>query len=440
MTSTGYSVELPNSEESARRAADSFLALLVHHEGHGDPLSAAQWPTFVRDVLTFLLTQVPVAGGGGAVSSPDVEAQEGVWMSLGHPHRRLLRDPFIAMLFKVTKLTMQLMNHQKELPNLLAFEPHEIEQMVDSVTLVTFVLRLNPMLETDQQRLIHHLEARPGAVRVLERRVRSIPFLSIPAAGIIEALRDFLKYKQWVGMLIIFVRAAVTGLAMKAVLALQKMQLAHDIVEQMIRKATEQQEEKDANLERRLATNQRARMSTLFRKDDAQVPKAEAKAEIADSHNEKKQEEQKADIYGTVGTKERASEESKQPPTETTTVPVVWQGDLRSGHGGAVHLQGPEPAEGVLQMISSQGVAYAVHRQALSIDDCAHQMGTALQDTIVGLVAVQSGNTTQKKIEQLMYDALKPLEQWSLFFFSNNLILLPFAHVSLLASTSKGHR
>ena len=220
MTSTGDSVELPNSEESARQAAAEFLALLGNEDGD------EEIPGFIRELFTFLLTQVPVAGGDGAVGSPDVEAQERVWMGDSHPYRRLLRDPFIALLFRLTKLTMELMNRERELPNLLAFDPHEIEQMVDSVTLVTFVLSLDPRLVVDQQRLIHYLEAHPGAVRVLESRVRSIPFLDIPATGIVDVLRDFGRYQQWVSMLIIFVRAAVTDLAVKAVTALRKMKEA----------------------------------------------------------------------------------------------------------------------------------------------------------------------------------------------------------------------
>ena len=208
------------------------------------------------------------------------------------------------------------------------------------------------------------------------------------------------------------------------------------MVEALIRTAKEQQEEKDANKAREVGTSQRARMLNFFRKDDAQLPEAEAKAKAETAHavTEMKQEEYNAAISGTVETKEGAPEESKkQPPTETTTVPMIWKGDLRPGHG-------PASAEAALQRTYSRGVAYVVHRRVLHVDDCALQVGTALQDIIVGLVAIQSGNSTQKKIEQLMYDALKPLEQWSLFFFSNNLILLPFAHVSLLASTSKGHR
>jgi hypothetical protein len=112
-------------------------------------ITTEHWTTFIRDLLELVLSQVEAADRPGEVHAPDVEAQEEVWMGKEHPHWQCPQQPFVALLFATLKLAMHLINGRGELANLLAFNERDVQQMVDSVDLLTFLLsRTRPVRRT----------------------------------------------------------------------------------------------------------------------------------------------------------------------------------------------------------------------------------------------------------------------------------------------------
>ena len=439
------------NEGQARDSATAFLS---------DRMSAnPRWPEFTHRVLSGLLLN--------RRGSPDVEELE---RRLKAEFPTFMEQPFILLLFKTTTFAMKIMNNNRNYPNTLAFPPDDVEMMVNNVTLLTVTAALKGNSNDDKRRLREMLAqpqygnclrswlAQPEHRAQIDEEVRQckpqisrlIMTIGIPlSSDVVGALVDDLinalmcdPVPSLTGHVDALITVVMSRLAPLLVFVMMmNPALAQGIpgaVEQMLNGAVQDLllpqiiERLSAEVKTQLPAlaEQASRCAAGIMKAALQLAHfREVPRRASQSIGKEKSDAVPVDVLtGVIRLLREGDEESKT--TDHSEEKRSQQGADGASASSTVDA---------CPIISDRGVQ--LNRRPSPLNDLQHTLdGINLDDDIVSLHVLQSSTTAAVEVMRTVEAAIKPLEQYSKGFFLNNLDLLPFVHVSLLATSASGNR
>jgi hypothetical protein len=258
---------------------------------------------------------------------------------------------------------------------------------------------------------------------------------------VITTLSDFANYTLGLSVLRPVIEQAMTGLAVDAVTSLGEPRRAQRIAEE--EKEKYKQKLRAPAQQQTASTQQDAIVAMMRSMHAARASQPAAQEAKYWERKEEKEARAKVDEANEVPAAATAPKASPQTSGGNDGPPVMWTDGLLSpkttpATPTTTSLLTTPASAAALPARASDGQQLVVRRLDLASLDLP--LDGFVNEDIVALVVLHSGNSPDKRIEDLMYHALKRLEKRSLFFLNNGLGLLPFCLVSLIAVTSKGHR
>ena len=368
----------PRSPAQARQHATDLL------QQHRREWSKPGWALFVRQVLMGLLSS----------NTPDLDALD-TQLQSNEQTRCWLEQPFLRLLYEVTKAVMRVLNSNPVYPNTLAFPEQEVQQMVDSMLLVSYIASVDPTSSDEINGLRDYLLV-PSRAILVQRCVAQLG----------PALRDE-------------VRRSYPDLAQYVDLAIGQPVLTVGLFGPMVLPALVEALTADMQTSlpelAEMASNCAMVMRLVQRDLQLDMKRyAEARRVLA--------------LPEQGGGNEAVDDDADE-------LVAVLKGTINA------HQPQFGPARAPVRHVSENlSVSYVMCHAPLPT--IPHELAEVdlRAESVVSVHVLQSATIDDEKAMQRMEGALKPLERHNQRWFNNNLALLPFTHVSLLCTGEFGNR